>query len=289
MSTLADQSDEALTLLIRQGNYEALDCLITRHHGFVYNVALRYALNPQDAADLAQEAMVRILTNIGSFANRSTFQTWAYRIVVNTFLNGKRGRIEGQITTFYEYGKALDTLPTGELSNTATADAGLLVQEAKLSCMLGMLLCLNREQRLVFIIGDLFGIAAPTAALFFDVSPPAFRKRLQRARADLHHFMHRKCGLVNKANPCRCRAKTAAFIEAGWVDPHQLKFTRPTLQRLQQQAKRSVPELDELLEGQYRDLYRQHPYYEAPDLIGRLRMMMREEQFLSTFNLDEQE
>jgi hypothetical protein len=31
--------------------------------------------------------------------------------------------------------------------------------------------------------------------------------------------MNDKCGLVNKANPCRCAKKTRGFIQEGHVDP----------------------------------------------------------------------
>ena len=47
----------------------------------------------------------------------------------------------------------------------------------------------------------------------------AFRKRLQRAPADLTAFMNDKCGLINEANLCRCEKKTRAFMDAGWLDP----------------------------------------------------------------------
>lgn len=279
-------TDEELILRIREGSYAALDRLIRRHQSFIYNVALRYALNPQEAQDLSQEAMLKIVTDIGSFAGRSTFRTWAYRIVVNTFLNSKRGLMEKQITTFADYGEALDSLPLTDFpAKTAPPDAALLVQEAKLSCMLGMLLCLDREQRLIYILGDIFALPAETASVLFDLQPPAFRKRLQRARADLRNFMDQKCGLVNKTNPCRCRRKTQAFIRAGWVNASNLKFTRPTLKRVGEHAKRATPELDAALETEYSTLYRQHPYYDGPELATKFRALLQDDRLRDMFGL----
>lgn len=282
-------TDERLAQLVRNGDMDALDTLVRRYQSFVYNVALRYVLNPQDAEDLSQEVLVKIVTRIGQFEGRSSFKTWVYRIVVNTFLDTKRNRMEEQITTFTEYGAALDSLPLTELTagEVSTPDLGLFVQEAKLSCMLGMLLCLDRRQRLTFILGDLFGVPSDLGGQLFDVSPATFRKRLERARADLTSFMDRKCGLVNTANPCRCRGKTKSFVAAGWVDPKNLKFTRPTLRRVEAQAQNAVAEVDILLEREYVDLYRQHPYYDGPDQAGLFRNLLADRRVRQVFDLGE--
>ena len=42
------------------------------------------------------------------FQGKSAFRTWAYRIVVNLFLDGKKRTLEQQITSFSDYGKGLD-------------------------------------------------------------------------------------------------------------------------------------------------------------------------------------
>lgn len=60
-----------------------------------------------------------------------------------------------------------------------------LVEEAKLGCMTGMLLCLNREQRLVFILGELFAVDHTLGGELLSITPANFRKRLERARRDL--------------------------------------------------------------------------------------------------------
>jgi len=242
-------------------------------------------LNPQDAEDISQEVMVKIITRIGQFQGRSSFRTWAYRVAVNTFLNWKKGSMEQQIGTFEEYGQALDKMPLNDISGGSTPDAELLVQEAKLSCMLGMLLCLDREQRLTFIIGDLFACPSDLGGVLFDITSATFRKRLERARSDLRNFMNSKCGLVNKENPCRCRRKTKAFIKAGWVDPKQLKFTRPTLRRLEEQASVTFPQFDQILEEDHVALYRQHPYYEEGDISAKFRALLSDRKVKRVFDL----
>ena len=63
--------------------------------------------------------------------------------------------------------------------------------------MSGMLLCLDREQRLAFIVGAIFGVSDTVAADVLEISPDNFRQRLARARRELRNFMNDKCGLVN--------------------------------------------------------------------------------------------
>ena len=87
-------------------------------------------------------------------------------------------------------------------------------------------LCLDREQRLTYILGQIFRVTDVVAAEVLEVTCDNFRQRLARARPDLRNFMNDKCGLVNRANPCRCAKKTRGFIEAGDVDPKNLLFTR---------------------------------------------------------------
>ena len=84
----------------------------------------------------------------------------------------------------------------------------------------------HREQRLVYVLGEIFGVADAVGAELLDVSRDNFRQKLARARRDLHNFMQAKCGLINQTNPCRCARKVQGFIKAGYLDPAHLLFAR---------------------------------------------------------------
>jgi hypothetical protein len=114
------------------------------------------------------------------------------------------------------------------LCRTGTsADTDLLVTEA-IACTSGMLLCLDREQRLTFVLGAIFEVSDTVAAEVLGITPDNFPQRLARARRDLRNFMNDKYGLVNQANRCRCAKKTRGFIQAGYVDPENLLFVPRT-------------------------------------------------------------
>ena len=61
--------------------------------------------------------------------------------------------MEYAVVSFDEYGKALDNFPNIDLSISEEQDLKEKVEDAKIGCMTGMLLCLSREQRLVYVLG----------------------------------------------------------------------------------------------------------------------------------------
>lgn len=72
-----EEDDLDLVRAAGSGDAMALDQLVRRHQSWIYNLALRFLLNPDDAADLTQEVLIRIITRLGQFQGRSSFRTWA--------------------------------------------------------------------------------------------------------------------------------------------------------------------------------------------------------------------
>ncbi|MEL6183745.1 MAG: RNA polymerase sigma factor [Myxococcota bacterium] len=280
-----DRLDAELAGRAASGDSEALTELVRRHQSWLYNVALRLVLSPADAEDLAQETVVRIVTRLSTFEARSSFRTWAYRILKNVFLDAQRRPMERAITSFDAYGEELDGLPLEALAEPGPGpERQLLVEEASVGCMLGMLLCLDREQRWVFVLGEIFGVPSSVGAEIMEIGAAAFRKRLERARSDLAAFMQGTCGLVDPANPCRCHKKTKAFIREGWVDPENLKFVDPHVRRLEQLA----PDAQHVVmhaEERAAALFRSHPQRKGPDFSARLRALVQDPDLRATFGL----
>jgi hypothetical protein len=156
----------------------------------------------------------------------------------------------------------------------------LLVDEARIGCSSGMLLCLDREQRLVYILGEIFGVTALVGAELLDVSRDNFRQKLSRARRDLHNFMHDRCGLVNAANPCRCAKKTQAFMRAGYVDPSNLLFAKDHVIRVREVAVKVHEDMASLDEA-YAEVHRDHPFQTPPDLVAAVKALIDRPEFQS--------
>src|ERR1700732_5368148 len=131
-----DHEDQSLVLRARSGDHQALEDLVQRHQTRIYNIAVRMLHHPQDAEDVTQEILIKVLTRLSSFEGRSSFRTWLYRIMVNHVLNMKRGQVEPASMDFAYYGAAIDDTPELELADPkgTSADTDLLVTEAMLSC-----------------------------------------------------------------------------------------------------------------------------------------------------------
>jgi RNA polymerase sigma factor (sigma-70 family) len=271
----AGPADEELVAKAQTGEKDALEKLVRRHQAWVYNIAIRMLWQREVAEDATQEILIKVVTKLSTFRGQSQFRTWLYRIAVNHLLNVRKSAAEEHVTTFTDMGRSLDETPDLDLPDTKSVPVELpvLVEEARVGCMTGMLLCLDRRQRLAFILGEVFGVASEFGAEVMDVSPDNFRQLLSRARRDLYQFMNDKCGLVNAANPCRCKKKTRAFMQAGYVDPHNLQFAADRLARVNSVAPHRLDELQSL-DRQHAELFRDHAFLAPSDLAIKLRELV---------------
>jgi hypothetical protein len=85
-----------------------------------------------------------------------------YRIACNYLKTARRSRIEAQDLTFDGFGRELDEgLADRSIVSEPAADESLLLEEVKLGCTLGMLLCLDRDHRLAYILGEMLELDGP--------------------------------------------------------------------------------------------------------------------------------
>src|ERR1700745_1553435 len=273
-------ADEELASSALTGNKDSLETLVRRHQPWVFNIALRMLWRRDRAEDATQEILIKVVTKLSTFRGQSKFRTWLYRIAFNHLLNVRKSEIEDHSVTFTDMGRALDETPDLDLPDpkSVPVELPLLVEEARISCMTGMLICLDRRQRLAFILGEYFGVTSEVGGEVMEVSPDNFRQLLSRARRDLYQFMNDKCGLVNKANPCRCAKKTRSYMQAGYVDPDRLEFTKGRLATINEIAAHRLDELDEL-DRKHAALFRDHGFLAPPDLAAKLRELITESVF----------
>jgi RNA polymerase sigma factor (sigma-70 family) len=283
-----DSADQQLVRAARDGSSDALDTLVRRHQGFIYSIALRMLWHPQDAEDATQEILIKIVTGLSSFRGESAFRTWAYRIATNHVLNLQRSRAEKVVTGFDDFGTKIDDLQDLDLAGEVVTEAErrVLAGETRVACLTGMLLCLDRAQRLTFILGEVFEVSDTLGSEILGITRQNFRQRLARSRRQLYEFMRGKCGLVDSANPCRCARKTRGAIREGIVDPESLKFVPSHVTRIEQDAKERSREFRHLVGAGYAHLFRDQNLKEPPDMVARLRAIVSDQRFRTTLNLD---
>jgi RNA polymerase sigma factor (sigma-70 family) len=259
-------SGGALELAVRRaqaGDRVALAGVLEQIQNPVHGLALRMLWHPEEARDATQEILMRILQRLHSFRGNSRFMTWVYRVAANHLRNFRKSHIERQRFTFERFGEDLENgLRETELPHFAGVDQALLLEEIKLGCTLGMLICLD-PHRLAYILGEILELEGPEAAAILNVSAAVFRKRLSRARSNLVAFMRRRCGLFDPQNQCRCRRRVQRALELNRLDPNRLLFARNV------EEARRFPELLVTIRRLERTqravaLYRSHPEFESP-------------------------
>jgi RNA polymerase sigma-70 factor (ECF subfamily) len=65
---------------------------VSSQQRYVYSVAMTIMRNPSDAADLTQDAFIRLMRALPSYRAETKFTTWLYRLVVNLGLDELRRR-----------------------------------------------------------------------------------------------------------------------------------------------------------------------------------------------------
>jgi RNA polymerase sigma factor (sigma-70 family) len=280
-----DSVDRELVRGALDGKAWAVDALIRRHQGAVYDLALRMIWNPHDAEDATQEILVKVITGLSSFRGDSAFRTWVYRVAANHLLNLRRTRAEEAVGGFDEAAKRIARTSDCDLDESVP-EQRLLAEETRAGCLLAMLLCLDRIQRLTFVLGEVFEVTDAVASAVLGLTPANYRQRLARARKDLYTFMRGNCGLADPAKPCRCARKTRAAIEAGMVHPGRLRFVPSRVAALRRVARGRARELAPLADAGYGQLFRNQAFSVPPDLTERLRAILADRRFRATLDLD---
>ena len=271
-----DTKDLELIHLSLDGDEKALENLILRHQRWIYNVALRMVWEPADAEEVTQEILIKMITNLSGFRGESAFRTWLFKIVKNHVVNMRKKPMEKDMKDFPTFSQVLEDLEDGDLPdpNSVPVELSVLVEETEIGCMAGMMLCMDREQRLIHMLGSIFGVSDAVGAEIFEISKDNYCQRLSRARKQLTNFLNEECGLINKNNPCRCEKKTRAAIKAGFVDPANLRFVDAHVKKVRDVAGERTEQWDDFLEKAYVDIYQDQPYLKGPEFRERMRAMI---------------
>lgn len=174
MVLLAD--DLHLVRAAQAGDDRAFEELVLRHQLPAYRVALRMLGRPQDAEEAAQDALVQAWRALAAFRAESSFSTWLYRIVTNRCLTMLAARRPQQ---------PLDEIrpdPAGGPDERAEA-------RARFGALKGAVLTLTPEQRAVLVLREFEGLAYVEIGAVLDLTEPAVKGRLHRARLELAREM----------------------------------------------------------------------------------------------------
>jgi len=193
-SASVDIDDSVLVQQSQAGDTKAMERLILKYQNRIYNVTLKMCGNPDDAAELTQEAFVKVIESINKFQGKSSFYTWLFRIAVNLTLNHCQ-RTSRTAT------RSLDSEESGQegaakqylkdfLSDESAADPAVLAQSREL-CELAKqsLLKLDEPQRAVIVLRDIEGMNYNDIADVLNIELGTVRSRLSRARSHVRDIL----------------------------------------------------------------------------------------------------
>jgi RNA polymerase sigma factor (sigma-70 family) len=279
------QNNNEIVRLAMEGDKHALESLIISVQDRIYRLALKMLYQPADAEDATQEILIKILTRLDSFRQASSFDTWALKIASNHLLNKRKDFTRWRFTFKSCEDMIIRDLPDESTMSYFKAEQEMVIAEMRISCMQGILQCLDWDHRLVYILGETMDVTSPEGAAILDIKPATFRKRLARSRKRIRDFLSRNCELYDEVNPCKCVPQAIAAINNGFINPERLQYANHPVRKDKDAA--ALKRLH-LMDGLSREaaLMRDHPDYSAPEaFVEGIREMLDSGKFNKLRNL----
>jgi len=184
--------DRELVERAQKGDGEAFAMLVERHQRQLYRLALRMTGSEADAQEVLQEAFLNAYQKLPLFRGEAQFSSWLYRIAANSALMRLRRKRRAP--------DALAEQPLelsgpkfsaeGYLEPTSSSDWSQRADERMMSDQLGAAINqavqeLPEDYRTVFLLKDVDGLSNEDIAEALDLTVPAVKSRLHRARLAL--------------------------------------------------------------------------------------------------------
>ena len=196
-TTVAEVFDEApLVERARSGDTAAFSELVNRYERKIFRLAKHITQNDEDAEDVLQETFLKAYSHLESFQGHSKFYTWIVRIAVNEALMKLRKRKSSRTISLDE--------PTDTGEDTMVREIAVWEEnpEQKYSrdelreILDKAVESLKPAFRTVFVLRDIEEMSTEETASALDISIPAVKSRLLRARLQLREkltkFFRRK-------------------------------------------------------------------------------------------------
>ncbi len=142
----------------------------------VYNAAISYSQNEEDAEEITQDVFTKVFRNAAKFEGKSAVGTWIYRITVNTSLNylKKKNRF-----SFLQFGEVKTDKPDFE-------HPGILLEKREAAKTLFKVIdTLPTNQKTAFILSFVEELPRQEVADIMEISLKAVESLLQRAKKNL--------------------------------------------------------------------------------------------------------
>jgi len=187
-----DGFDEAaLVAQAQTGGEEAFTELVNRYEGNIYRLARHITQNPEDAEDVLQETFLKAYEHLGDFQGNSKFYTWLVRIAVNQALMKLRKRkTDASVSLDDPYDTGEESL-VREIAVWEPNPEQTYSQEEIRAILEKAVDSLPPTFRAVFALRDIEELSTEETAVALNLSIPAVKSRLLRARLRLREKLTR--------------------------------------------------------------------------------------------------
>lgn len=188
-----DAATEELALVqaAKEGDVSAFEQLVRRYDRNVFRIAQHITQNREDAEDVVQEAFLKAYENLDQFKGNSKFYTWLVRIAVNeSLMKLRRRRTDRTVSLDEDIETEEDKMPR-EVADWAP-NPEQLYKQGELQEILGKTINgLPASFRTVFVLRDVEGLSTEETAEALELSIPAVKSRLLRARLQLRERLNK--------------------------------------------------------------------------------------------------
>jgi RNA polymerase sigma-70 factor (ECF subfamily) len=206
---ITPEEEASLVERARQGDRTAFGSLVEPWRKPLFGYIYRMVVLRQDAEDLLQDVLVRVLENIREYRGEARFKSWLFGIATHVCLDHlrhkKRWRLEAQLIGEREaHADPERVVALREL--VAQTGFRYEIREHITFCFSCIARTLPPEEQAALMLKEVLGFTAEEAGAILGVSEPVFRHRLAAARATMIEDYEGLCALINKTGVChQCR------------------------------------------------------------------------------------
>ncbi|MGD0403525.1 MAG: RNA polymerase sigma factor [Candidatus Acidiferrales bacterium] len=209
--------EAALVDRARRGDPNAFGSLLDPWRKPLFGYIYRMVTLRQDAEDLTQDVLVRVLENIREYRGEARFKSWVFGIATHVCLDHlrkrKRWRVEAQLLGEKETLADQEKID-GLLRLMHQPEFRYEIREHIAFCFSCISRTLPPEEQAALMLREVLGFTGEEAAGILSVSEPVFRHRLAAARAKMIEDYDGLCALINKTGMChQCRGLREAAGE----------------------------------------------------------------------------
>ncbi len=186
----ASIEDLSLARQAAAGNDDAFSVIVDRYSRLVYNVALRSASSPEDAADISQETFLKAWRSIGSFRGDCALSTWLCRIALNCCCDHARSAKRHRVLslTVQEDEDETKVLDIPDTDVTAMPEEEL-TRQTEIAAVREAIDSLPEEQKMIITMRDITGLSYIEIADTLGLEMGTVKSRINRARGAVKKFL----------------------------------------------------------------------------------------------------